>query len=132
MARTRKDLNFARIEPPRSLPKGARTIWAGIVGALAADHFGPQDRHHLAAYCHSAWRHDKEMQRDSKRMGTGDPAILAASISVMARLGPQLRLTVSSRLEARTAANSGRRAATELKPAEATGGPGDWRTELKH
>ncbi len=130
MARTRKDLNFARIEPPRSLPKGARTIWAGIVGALAADHFGPQDRHCLAAYCHAAWRHDKEMARDAKRLGTGDAATLAASISVMARLGPQLRLTVSSRVEARTAANSGRRAATELKPPEATGGPGDWRSEL--
>jgi len=130
MARTRKDLNFTRIKPPRSLPKGARTIWAGIVGALDKDHFGPQDRHHLAAYCYAAWRHGAEMARDSKRMGTADAGIIAGSVSVMARLGPQLRLTVSSRVEARTAANSGRRAATELKPPEATGGPGDWRSEL--
>jgi phage terminase small subunit len=130
MARTKKDLKFARIEPPPSLPPGAVTIWAGIVGALAADHFGPQDRHHLAAYCHAAWRHDKEMARDKKRMGTGDAGMIAASIAVMARLGPQLRLTVSSRINPSAAASSGRRAAVELKPAEATGAAGDWRSEL--
>jgi hypothetical protein len=130
MARKTKDLNFSRIEPPRSLPAGARTIWAGIVGALAADHFGPQDRHHLAAYVHAAWRHDKEIARDSKRMGTADAGILAASIAVMARLGPQLRLTVSSRIEPRTAASSGRRAAVELRPERVADPAGDWRSEL--
>ena len=130
MSRARKDLKFKRIEAPPSLPKGAQTIFAGIVDALAADHFGPQDRHHLAAYVHAAWRHDKEMARDRRRAGTGDPAIIAASIAAMGRLGPQLRIVPSSRIDAERAGTSRRRASVELKPAEATGAAGDWRSEL--
>jgi len=119
-----------RLKAPSSLPKGAAGIWREIVDALAADHFGPQDRHHLAAYCHAAWRHDREVARDKRRMGASDPVVIADQIRIMARLGPQLRLVPSSRIEPRTAASSNRRAATELRPSSASQAGPDWRSEL--
>jgi len=116
------------LEPPKSLAKGAATIWREIVGGLAEDHFGPQDRQHLAAYVHAAWVHDCEIGRDKKRRGSSDPNVVADAASIMARLGPQLRLTVSSRMEPRTAATSGRRARTELSSSPQPSD--DWRGEL--
>lgn len=130
MARKKQPTKTDRLEPPKSLAPGAASIFREIVGALSLEHFGAQDRHHLAAYAHAAWRHNAEMARDKKRMGTAEPTILAECVKVMARLGPQLRITPGSRIEPKTAASSGRRAASEMQPSRATGAGPDWRSEL--
>ena len=119
---------LGRIEPPTGLPPGAVRIWWDIVGGLSEEHFGRQDRQHLAAYVHAAWVHDLEMTKDKRRRGRSDPKVIGDAAAIMARLGPQLRLTVSSRMEPRTAATSGRRARTELGSVPHLGD--DWRGDL--
>ena len=50
------------------------------------------------------------------RAGSADPAVIGESIRVLGKLGPQLRLAPSSRIEPKTAATGLRRAKTEHRP----------------
>jgi len=124
----RKPTPAARIEPLASLPAGAQSIWREITQALPADFYGPQDRHLLAQYCYAAWRGEREIARDRRKAGSADPAVIGESVRVLGKLGPQLRLAPSSRIEPKTAATGMRRAKTEQRPEPAESD--DWRAEL--
>ncbi len=124
----RKPAPGKRIEPVAALPEAAKTIWKGITDALPADFYGPQDRHLLAQYCYAVWRGEREIARDRRKAGSADPAVIRESVRVLGKLGPQLRLAPSSRIEPKTAATGMRRAKTEQRPEAAESH--DWRAEL--
>ena len=119
-----------RVEPLGSLPAGAQAIWREITGALPTDFFGPQDRYLLAQYCYAAWRGEREIARDRRKAGQSDAAVIRESVRVLGKLGPQLRLSPSSRIEPRTAGTARGRAGREMEPLEA-GSVDDWRAGLK-
>jgi len=124
----RKIAPSGRVAPLSNLPAGAKTIWLEIVDALPAEHFGIQDRTLLALYCHAAWRAGLEVSRDRRKAGSADRTVLRESVAILGKLGPQLRLCPSSRIDAERAGTAGRRARTELRPdAESLT---DWRAAL--
>ena len=116
MPRTKIAVAPGRVEPLAELPDGARTVWREIVDALPADHFGPQDRALLAQYCHAAWRHRLEVKKDRRKVGAAALAVVRDTVAVLGKLGPQLRLAPSSRIDAERAGSARRRARTQLQP----------------
>lgn len=127
MARKRRPRTNAQLEAPTGLPAGARAIWDQIVGAKAADHFDLADTEHLRAYVYAAWRLQLEIKKDQRKAGTADSKVIQDATSIMARFGPQLRITVSSRMEPRTAGSSNTRKQTE---AQTDAPSNDWRARV--
>jgi phage terminase small subunit len=117
-----------RVAPQTSLPEAAKVIWREITEALPAEHFGVQDRPALGLYVHAAWRAQGEIARDKRKIGTADAAVLRDCLGVLTRLGPQLRLSPSSRVDPRVAGSASRRGRSELRPDSAT--LTDWRDAL--
>ena len=114
MPKTMMTQSATRLEAPSELPRGARRIWLEITEALPADYFLPQDSHHLQAYVFAAWLLQREIKRGARSSQSVDRRSLRDCVAMMARLGPQLRLTASARFDKTVAGAANRRAKREL------------------
>ena len=96
-----------RPNPQPGMSKAARTIWLRIVGAYPPDHFKPQHRGMLRAYCEAEEMHNRSMRGVAK---TGDlikqtngvikenPYINIGikAANIMSQLGTKLGITVNA------------------------------------
>ncbi len=129
MARTKQPRRPGRLPPPISLPAGAATMWRALVESLPEGHFEAQDEAHLEAYIFAAWRHRLEVKRSARKSATAvDAAVIRDTTGIMARLGPQLRLVPSARIDHKQASRAPAIAEQELRSEPEAAG--DWRAAL--
>ena len=127
--RKRRKLPSVGLKPPADLPAGAVGIWKRIVGTKASGHFDAADEGHLTAYVWAEWRYRLEVKRDKRKAGTADMGVIRDCLATMAKYGPQLRITPSSRLDRDRAGSSSRRRLEEGPVA--SNGEENWRDRMR-